>query len=105
MRTGSFVLVHLSGPREKFWGLLERLDASGATVRGLAVEGFEEWLREMTREDVPSFSPATVFFPIQRIERISLDETIGEAVSLADRFRLIVGQDPRTCLVPDVPED
>ena len=48
MRTGSFVLVHLSGPREKFWGLLEHSDASGVTVRGLAVEGFEEWLREIS---------------------------------------------------------
>src|SRR5262249_52094019 len=82
VKTGSFVLVHLSAPREKFWGLLERLDASGATVRGLAVEGFEEWLREITREERPTFSPSTVYFPIHRIERVSLDETIGEAVSL-----------------------
>jgi len=102
---GSFVLVHLSGPREKFWGLLEQRDASGVTVRGLAVEGFEEWLREITREAAPSFSPATVFFPLQRVERISLDETIGEAVSLADRFRRIVGEDPRAYLAPALPED
>lgn len=99
MKTGSFVLVHLSSPREKFWGLLEQRDASGVTVRGLAVEGFEEWLREIVREEVPSFSPATVFFPLQRVERISLDETIGEAVSLADRFRQLIGEDPRTYLV------
>ena len=105
MKTGSFVLVHLSAPREKFWGLLERLDASGATVRGLAVEGFEEWLREITREERPTFSPSTVYFPIHRIERVSLDETIGEAVSLADRFRRTAGHDPRVYLVPDLPED
>ena len=105
MRTGSFVLVHLAAPREKFWGLLERLDASGATVRGLAVEGFEDWLKEITREQLPSFSPSTVFFPILRIERISLDETIGEAVSLADRFRRTVGEDPRRYLVSELPED
>ena len=67
MKAGSFVLVHLSNPREKFWGLLEQRDASGVTVRGLAVEGFEEWLREITREAAPSFSPATVFFPLQRV--------------------------------------
>lgn len=101
MKTGSFVLVHLSSPREKFWGLLEQRDASGVTVRGLAVEGFEEWLREIVREEVPSFSPATVFFPLQRVERISLDETIGEAVSLADRFRQLIGEDPRAYLAPE----
>jgi hypothetical protein len=105
VKIGSFVLVHLSGPREKFWGLLEQRDASGVTVRGLAVEGFEEWLREIVREDVPSFSPATVFFPLQRVERISLDETIGEAVSLADRFRQLIGEDPRVYLAGDLPED
>jgi hypothetical protein len=98
MNAGSFVLVHLSSPREKFWGLLEQRDASGVTVRGLAVEGFEEWLRELTREKSPSFHPSTVFFPLQRVERISLDETIGEAISLADRFRRVVGEDPRDFL-------
>jgi hypothetical protein len=46
-----------------------------------------------------------VFFPIQRIERISLDETIGEAISLADRFRRTVGEDPRAYLAPEMPED
>jgi hypothetical protein len=105
LRTGSFVLVHLSAPREKFWGLLERLDASGATVRGLAVEGFEDWLREINREERPTFSPSTVYFPIQRIERISLDETIGDAVSLVDRFRRAAGRDPRAYLVNELPED
>ena len=105
MNPGSFVLVHLSGPREMFWGLLECRDASGVTVRGLAVEGFEEWLREIAREAVPTFSPATVFFPLQRVERISLDETIGEALSLADRFRRAVGEDPRAYLAPALPED
>ena len=105
MRTGSFVLVHLSGPREKFWGLLEHTDASGVTVRGLAVEGFEEWLKEIKRDGTPSFSPATVFFPLHRVERISLDETAGEAVSLADRFHRQVGKDPRAYLAVEMPED
>jgi hypothetical protein len=100
MKTGCLVLVHLASPREKFWGLLEHSDASGVTVRGLGVEGFEDWLREIVREASPTFSPATVFFPLHRVERISLDETIGEAVSLADRFRRTVGEDPRAYLVP-----
>jgi hypothetical protein len=105
MRAGSFVVVHLSGPREKFWGLLEQSDASGVTVRGLAVEGFEEWLREIAREDSPTFSPATVFFPLHRVERISLDETVGEAICLTDRFRRQTGKDPRAFLAQEMPED
>ena len=98
MKAGSFVLVHLSSPREKFWGLLEHSDPSGVTLRGFGVEGFEAWLREIVREGAPTFSPATVFFPLHRVERISLDETIGEAVSFADRFRRAVGEDPRSYL-------
>ena len=105
MRTGGFVVVHLSGPREKFWGLLEQSDVSGVTVRGLAVEGFEEWLREIAREGDPTFSPATVFFPLHRVERISMDETVGEAVSLTDRFRRRIGKDPRAFLAQEMPED
>ncbi len=105
MKTGSFVLVHLAGPRERFWGLLEDRDPSGVTVRGLAVEGFEEWLREIVREASPTFSPSTVFFPLHRVERISLDESIGEALSLSERFRQTVGEDPRVYLTVDLPED
>jgi hypothetical protein len=105
MMTGNFVLVHLSAPREKFWGLLEQSDVRGVTVRGLSVDGFEEWLREIAREGSPTFSPATVFFPLHRVERISMDETLGEAVSLADRFRRQIGKDPRIFLAQEMPED
>jgi hypothetical protein len=78
---------------------------SGVTVRGLSVDGFEEWLREIAREGTPTFSPATVFFPLHRVERISLDETVGEAVSLTDRFRRQTGEDPRAFLAQEMPED
>ncbi len=105
MKTGSFVLVHLANPREKFWGLLEHCDSSGVTVRGLAVEGFEDWLHEIVRETSPTFSPSTVFFPLQRVERISLDESIGEAVSLSERLRQAVGKDPGSYLTPHLPQD
>jgi hypothetical protein len=105
MKAGSFVLVHLANPREKFWGLLEDRDASGVTVRGLAVEGFDEWLREIVREASPAFSPSTVFFPLHRVERISLDESIGEAPSLSERFRQTVGKDPGVYLTADLPEE
>ena len=105
MKTGSLVLVHLANPREKFWGLLEYCDSSGVTVRGLAVEGFEDWLHEIVRETSPTFSPSTVFFPLQRVDRISLDESIGEAVSLSERFRQAVGKDPGSYLTPNPQKD
>lgn len=105
MRTGGFVLVHCVGPREKFWGLLEEKDSAGITVRGLSLDAFEEWLREISREEPSSFFPATVFFPMHRVERIFADETVGEMLSYADRLRRATGKDPRSSLVLEMPED
>ena len=105
MRVGEFVVVHLVSPREKFWGLLEAKDSSGVTVRGLSLEAFEDWLREISREGASSVSPATVFFPIHRVERVFVDETSGDLVSCADRFRRLTGEDARSRLVREMPED
>lgn len=100
MKSGSFVLVHLVNPREKFWGLLKDRDPSGVTVRGLTLDGFEGWLREILHKEPLSFHPATVFFPLHRVERIFADETAGEVLSFADRFRRQVGEDARYYLTP-----
>ena len=104
MNPGEFVLVMLVNPREKFWGLLKEKDPSGVAVRGLTLDGFEGWMREIARREPPSFFPATVFFPMHRVERIFADETVGEVTSFADRFRQVVGEDARYHLTP-VPEN
>jgi hypothetical protein len=100
MEVGSFVLIHLANPREKFWGILRSESASGVTVRGLSLEGFEGWLREISHKEPLSFHPSTVFFPLHRVERIFADETAGEVASFADRFRKLVGEDARYYLTP-----
>lgn len=100
MKAGEFVLVQLVNPREKFWGLLRERDETGVTVRGLSLEGFEGWVREIARKEQPTFFPATVFFPLHRIERIFLDESAGELPSFADRFQRTVGEDARYYLTP-----
>lgn len=100
MKPGEYVLLHLVNPREKYWGVLRELQPAGITVRGLTLDGFEGWLREITHKEPLSFLPATVFFPLHRIERIFLDETLGDVVSFADRFRRQVGEDARYHLTP-----
>jgi hypothetical protein len=100
MKPGDFVLVNLSNPREKFWGILKERDATGVVIRGLSLEGFEGWMREIARKDSPSFFPATVFFPMPRVERIFADETQGEVISFAERFQKAVGEDARYYLTP-----
>jgi hypothetical protein len=100
MKLEEYVVVHLANPREKYWGILKELTPSGATVRGLSLDGFEGWLREIARKEAVSFTPGTVFFPMHRVERIFADETEGEMMSFADRFRKLIGEDPRYHLTP-----
>jgi hypothetical protein len=100
MEKGSYVLVHLTNPREKFWGMLKEESPAGITVRGLSLDSFELWLRQVARREAPAANPSTVFFPMHRVERIFADETAGEVISFADRFRRQVGEDARYYLTP-----
>ena len=95
MKPGEIVLVNLVSPREKFWGVLHETSAAGVTVRGIALDAFESWTREIARGVETSCFPATVFFPLHRVERVFADETSGEVSSYAARFQEIVGEDVR----------
>jgi hypothetical protein len=98
VKIGELVLVHLVAPREKFWGILYEKAASGVTVRGLGLDAFESWMREIARGAPSSSFPATVFFPLHRVERIFADETSGEIESYGERFLSVVGGDARDYL-------
>jgi hypothetical protein len=100
MEIGSYVLVHLTNPREKFWGLLKAETAAGVTVRGLSLDVFEEWLRQIARKETVSAPPSTVFFPMHRVERIFADETAGEVISFSGRFLRQIGEEARYHLTP-----
>jgi hypothetical protein len=93
VKPGEIVLVHLVAPREKFWGVLRETSPSGVTVRGIALDAFESWMREIARGVEPSSFPATVFFPLHRVERMFADEASGELESYAGRFRSVVGEE------------
>ena len=95
MKPGEIVLVNLVSPREKFWGVLHDTSAAGVTVRGIALDAFESWTREIARGAETSCFPATVFFPLHRVERVFADETSGEVSSYAARFQEMVGEDVR----------
>jgi hypothetical protein len=92
VKDGQLVLVHLVAPREKFWGVLVEKTPSGVTVRGIALDLFEGWMHEVAKGKAPSSFPATVFFPLHRVERIFADETAGEVESYAERFIGVVGR-------------
>ncbi len=103
MNAGELVVVHLVGPREKFWGVLSGTSPSGVTVRGLGLDAFESWMRELARGAAPSTFPATVFFPLHRVERMFADESSGEVDSYAEKFKSVVGGDARDYLKQGIP--
>lgn len=92
MKTLSAVVVNLQNPREKIWGILLSIQASGITVLGIDLNSFEDWSRIAARGE-SEMGLSTVFFPIHRVERLSKDETVGSVPSLASSFEQRVGQD------------
>lgn len=81
---GSIVLVTLNSPREKFWGAILDISPAGVSVRGVDLNSFEE-VTSMLRAEEPVM-PSTVFFPLNRVERVELEVANGPIPSLSDRF-------------------
>ena len=90
IQPGSFVITHLQNPKEKFWGLLVDLTASGVTVYGLDLNSFEDWTR-MIISNGRNIGLTAMFIPMWRIERVTLDQTIDDLLSLQAQFEVRVG--------------
>ncbi len=86
--------MHLTGPREKFWGALVALAPAGVTVRGVPLDSFEDYLRQAARTEPALVGAVTVYFPAHRIDRVELDESSGAVEGLGERFRRLTGRDP-----------
>lgn len=90
MVLNSIVVLHLHTPKEKVWGELVALNAAGITIRGVNLNYFEEFLRSAAAGDEGA-ALSTSFYPIYRVEHMSLDESRPGAPSLADRFQQRTG--------------
>lgn len=95
---GAVVIVTLSNPREKFWGMILSLAPEGLSLTGAELASFED-LALMVKEGEP-FTPAVVFFPMHRIERVELDLPDGNLPSLSQRFLAKTGLEPSAALSP-----
>ncbi|MGC1373309.1 MAG: hypothetical protein WA824_14320 [Candidatus Sulfotelmatobacter sp.] len=93
---GSMVVATLGNPRDKFWGMVLALGAEGLSLSGIELASFED-LVLMVKEG-ESFTPAVVFFPMHRIERIELDLADGNLPSLSQRFLAQTGLEPAKTL-------
>ena len=97
MNPGSLVILHLVQPTEKFWGVLQRLAPEGITLRGLNLSSFDDWVRGIVRGEV-ALDVVTMFVPLFRVERMFLDEQVGEVESYRQRFQRQVGMPVETFL-------
>ncbi len=95
---GAVVIATLCNPREKFWGMILALAPEGLSLSGAELASFED-LAVMVRDGEP-FTPAVVFFPMHRIERVELDLPDGSLPSLSQRFFAKTGLQPSAALAP-----
>jgi hypothetical protein len=89
---GSTVVIYLQGPKEKVWGVLVSLNASGVVLRGIDLATFDDWMRQEARGDEELIGLTTIFYPMHRVIRLERDETVGPLTSYADRFAREVGR-------------
>jgi hypothetical protein len=87
----SLVIVNLVNPKEKFFGVLNGLSPAGATIRGINLDSFDDWIHQIARDEEPDLGMVTMFVPLFRVERIFLDEPSGSIKSYAQRFEDVVG--------------
>jgi hypothetical protein len=95
---GAVVIVTLSNPREKFWGMVLALAPEGLSLSGAELASFED-LTVMVKDGEP-LTPAVVFFPMHRIERVELDLPDGSLPSLSQRFLAKTGLEASAALTP-----
>src|SRR5436853_7351031 len=88
---GAIVLVSLNSPREKFWGMVLELASPGMSLRGIDLNSFEDFSRQVKAGE--EVTPNAVFFPMHRVERIDLDARNAEIPSLQSRSPLTLGRE------------
>lgn len=86
------MVLYLQNPKEKIWGLLLSLGPAGIVVRGIDLAAFDDWMRQEARGEEVLIGLSTLFYPMDRVERLERDETVGPVTSYADRFAREVGR-------------
>lgn len=91
IEAGAAVVVVLHSPREKCWGVLDRVSAAGVFLRGLDLGAFDDWSHAVARNE-PFIGLTDLFFPMWRVERIARDESSGGVPSLSEQFEKRTGR-------------
>ena len=92
MNPNSIVIVSLHTTKEKVWGILLEINTSGVTMRGIDLNSFDHFISQINGLDAERIGLPTIFFPMTRVERISLDEPSGSIPSMAELFHRKIGR-------------
>ncbi|MBI3483667.1 MAG: hypothetical protein HY012_00735 [Acidobacteria bacterium] len=92
MKPHCIVVVSLHSPKERIWGELLEMNVAGVTMRGIDLNSFDDFIRQVRDPEGDLVGLPTLFFPMMRIERVALDEARGSVPSLADTFEQKVGR-------------
>src|SRR5438876_12034494 len=79
----SIVVINLHTPKEKIWGELLSINPSGVTLRGIDLNSFDHFVNQINDPHGERTGLPTIFFPMNRVERISLDEPSGSIPSMS----------------------
>lgn len=85
------VIVHLNNPREKYWGAIFRSSPTGIWLTGVELKTMEEWISGGFGGQASLPGLASTFFPMHRVEKITVDETIMDIPSVAETIILRTG--------------
>ncbi|HEX8137833.1 MAG TPA: hypothetical protein VF544_09610 [Pyrinomonadaceae bacterium] len=91
IEAGAAVVIVLHSPREKCWGVLDRISAAGIFLRGLDLNAFDDWVQAVAADE-PFIGLTDLFFPMWRVERLARDESAGGVPSLSEQFERRTGK-------------
>ncbi len=91
IEVNSLVIAYLESPKERYFGIVLSMREAGIVLRGMRVESFDDWLREVAKGRGGS-SVSTFFFPWRRVEKLILDEDKEEVLSFAETFKRRTGR-------------
>ncbi len=91
MEPHSIIVLSLHSPKERLWGELLAVHPAGVTVRAIDLNSFDDFIRRILDPEGDRVGLPTLFFPMNRVERIALDEPSGSIPSMAELFERKVG--------------
>ncbi len=91
IEAGNTVVIVLQNPREKIFGIIDEISDAGVIVRGIDLNYFDEWIAAINGNE-PTFPMQDSFFPMWRVERISLDAGTEGMPSMGEQFEQRTGK-------------